>query len=153
MTAGVNLRILSIAVAVALGMLGAVQLASPESLGISPIAARWLGIVSTGLGILAGFLPRVQGPSKDPEVLADRIVDLPPHDRQAALQDIAERSGEDLSPTLADRIFALSPADRQALIDEVEHRALDETVGRHRPAEPDHLISQSPRWLPQERVQ
>lgn len=88
----VNLRVLSIAVAVALGMLGAVQLASPESLGISPIAARWLGIIATGLGILAGFLPRVQGPTTDPETLADRVWDLPPHDRQMIAQELADRA-------------------------------------------------------------
>jgi hypothetical protein len=85
----INLRVLSIAVAVALGMLGAVQLASPESLGISPIAARWLGIIGTGLGILAGFLPRVQGPSTDPHAMADRIDSMPADDR-ATLRTLLE---------------------------------------------------------------
>lgn len=65
-----NLRILSIAVAVALGMLGAVQLADPAALGISPVAARWLGIVGTGLGVLATFLPKVTDPTTEP-TLAD----------------------------------------------------------------------------------
>lgn len=87
-----NLRALSIAVAVALGMLGAVQLASPESLGISPVTARWLGIVATGLGILAGFLPRVQGPSTDPEMLADRVWDLPPDQRDLVARDLTQRA-------------------------------------------------------------
>lgn len=88
----INLRVVSIAVAVSLGMLGAVQLAAPESLGISPIAARWLGIVATGLGVLATFLPRVQGPTTDPEQLADRVWSLPPEDRQIAATILADRA-------------------------------------------------------------
>lgn len=90
-----NLRVLSIAVAVALGMLGAVQLASPESLGISPVAARWLGILGTGLGVLATFLPRVQGPTTDPETLADRVWALPPVDRKLVADDLAQRAERD----------------------------------------------------------
>jgi hypothetical protein len=88
----VNLRIISIAVAVCLGMLGAIQLASPESLGISAVAARWLGIIATGLGILAGFLPRVQGPSANPETLADRVWALPEDERQQVATDLAARA-------------------------------------------------------------
>lgn len=88
----VNLRVISVAVAVALGMLGAVQLASPESLGITPVAARWLGIIACGLGILQGFLPRVQGPTTDPETLADRIWSLPAEDRQTVAMDLANRA-------------------------------------------------------------
>jgi hypothetical protein len=88
----INLRVLSIAVAVALGMLGAVQLAAPESLGISPVAARWLGIVAAGLGILQGFLPRVQGPTTDPEALADRVWNLPTTERQLVADDLATRA-------------------------------------------------------------
>lgn len=88
----INLRVLSIAVAVTLGMLGAVQLASPESLGILPIVARWLGIVATGLGILAGFLPRVQGPSTDPDVIADRVLALNPAERAALIDELEHRA-------------------------------------------------------------
>jgi len=88
----INLRILSIAVAVALGMLGAVQIADPSALGITPVAARWLGIIATGLGILQGFLPRVQGPTTDPETLADRIWDLPEEDRQQIATTLANRA-------------------------------------------------------------
>lgn len=88
----INLRVLSIAVSVALGMLGAVQLAAPEALGISPIAARWLGIVATGLGILAGFLPRVQGPSTDPDALADRVLSLTPAQRAALADELEHRA-------------------------------------------------------------
>lgn len=88
----INLRVISIAVAVCLGMLTAVQLASPESLGISPVAARWLGIVAAGLGILQGFLPRIQGPTTDPVVLAHRVWELPPEDRQIAATILADRA-------------------------------------------------------------
>lgn len=91
----INLRVLSIAVAVVLGMLGAVQLASPESLGISPVAARWLGIVGTGLGILAGFLPRVTGPTVDPETLADRVWSLPKEQRELVALTLSERSEQE----------------------------------------------------------
>lgn len=95
----INLRVLSIAVAVALGMLGAVQIAAPESLGISPVAARWLGIVAAGLGILQGFLPRIQGPTTDPETLADRVWALPPRDRQSVARDLAARAEREERPS------------------------------------------------------
>lgn len=88
----INLRVISIATAVTLGMLGAVQLAAPESLGISTVAARWLGIIATGLGILQGFLPRVQGPSTDPETLADRVWNLPPDARKLVANELADRA-------------------------------------------------------------
>lgn len=88
----INLRVLSVAVAVALGMLAAVQLASPESLGISTVAARWLGILAAGLGILQGFLPKVQGPTTDPAVLAERIVKLSPAERAALIEEVEHRS-------------------------------------------------------------
>ena len=87
-----NLRVLSVAVAVSIGMLGAVLLANPAELGISPVAARWLGIISVGLGILQGFLPRVQGPTTDPEALADRIWDMPAEDREEIARILTERT-------------------------------------------------------------
>lgn len=86
-----NLRVLSVAVAVAIGMLGAVLLAAPADLGISPVAARWLGIVAVGLGILQGFLPRVQGPTTDPETLADRVWELPESDREYVALVLSQR--------------------------------------------------------------
>ncbi len=98
----INLRVLSIAVAVALGMLAAIQLASPESLGIPAVAARWLGIVAAGLGILQGFLPRVQGPTTDPEALADRVWALPEEDRQEIAKDLADRAEREM---LTERLF------------------------------------------------
>lgn len=85
-------RYLSIAVSVVLAMLAAVQLASPESLGISAVMARWLGILATGLGILASFLPRVQGPSTDPDALADRVWNLPAADREQVANELAHRA-------------------------------------------------------------
>lgn len=88
----VNLRTVSIAVAVALAMLAAVQLANPESLGISPVVARWLGIVGVGLGLLQGFLPRVQGPTTDPETLTERVWNLPPTERQMVGTELARRA-------------------------------------------------------------
>jgi hypothetical protein len=106
----INLRVLSIAVAVALGMLGAVQLASPESLGISSVVARWLGIVATGLGILAGFLPRVQGPTTDPETLANRVWGLPPHERELVARDLADRAERELADTARDAPISKPPA-------------------------------------------
>lgn len=87
-----NLRVLSVAVAVALAMLAAVQLADPASLGISPVAVRWLGIVGVGLGLLQGFLPKVQGATKDPEALADRVWALPEADRRLIANDLAHRA-------------------------------------------------------------
>lgn len=88
----IRLRVLAIAVAVCLAMLAGVQLADPESLGISPVTARWLGIVATGLGILQGFLPKVQSTTTDPGVLADRVWSLPPHERQLVAQELADRA-------------------------------------------------------------
>lgn len=88
----INLRVLSIAVAVGLAMLAAVQLADPESLGISPVAVRWLGIVAAGLGILQTFLPKAQGPSKDPEAVADRVLALTPAERTALIDELEHRA-------------------------------------------------------------
>lgn len=41
-----------------------IQAADPVSLGFSPLAARWLGIVGGLLGVVASLLPRV---NKRPE--------------------------------------------------------------------------------------
>ena len=87
-----NLRVLSIAVMVASGMIGAVILASPAELGLSPVASRWLGIVGVGLALLQGVLPRVQGPTTDPETLADRVWDLPEEDREQVAHLLAQRA-------------------------------------------------------------
>lgn len=88
-----NLRVLSIAVAVCLGMLGAVQLANPGDLGISPVVARWFGIIAVGLGLLQTFLPRAQGPTTDPHVLAERVMSLPKEDRLTVLSEMERLRG------------------------------------------------------------
>jgi hypothetical protein len=93
-----NLRVLAVAVAVALGMLGAIQLANPVELGISAVTARWLGIVATGLGILATFLPRVTGPTTDPVALADRIMGLDRENRLKVLTELESRRLSSPSP-------------------------------------------------------
>lgn len=85
-----NQRALAIGVTVLLGCLGAVQLASPDVLGITPRVSAWLGIVSVGLGLLASFLPNVRGTS--PETLADRVWNLPTDERQAVADDLATRA-------------------------------------------------------------
>ena len=100
-------RSIAIGVAVALVILGAIQVADPSSLGINPIVARWLGILAAGLGTLAGFLPSVQGRGKDPSYLTDRVWELEPEDRarvardlteRALAEDRASRAGERMSP-------------------------------------------------------
>jgi hypothetical protein len=84
-------RALAIAVAAALGMIGAVQLGNAQTLGITAQMTAWLGVVSAGLGILAGFLPTIQGRSRDPEFLADRIDDLSASDRALLLSEMEHR--------------------------------------------------------------
>lgn len=85
-------RRLAVGVAVALAVVGAIQLGNPDVLGITPRISAWLGILAVGLGILAGFLPRVQGPTTDPETLADRVWSLPPRDRQMVARELAARA-------------------------------------------------------------
>lgn len=88
-------RALAVAVAIVLAMIGAVQLADASVLGLTPRLTAWLGIVSVGLGILAGFLPNVRGRATDPAFLADRISDLPPHERKALASTMADRAAKD----------------------------------------------------------
>lgn len=90
----INLRVIAVGVAVALGMLGAVQLADPVSLGVSPVAVRWLGIIATGLGILSTFLPKVQGSTTDPEILAERVWNLSDDDRERVTRELEQRQRE-----------------------------------------------------------
>jgi hypothetical protein len=91
----INLLWIARAVAIALVMLGAVQVQDPESLGVSTVAIRWLGIISIGLGLLQTFLPRAQGPTKDPEELADRVWNLPLTDRDKVRDILTERGIHD----------------------------------------------------------
>ena len=55
----------SVAVTVTLAIFAAIQVGNPDALGISPRVIAWLGIASSGLGVLAGFLPRVTAPPSD----------------------------------------------------------------------------------------
>ncbi len=57
---------LSVLVTFAGGVIGLIQAADPTTLGFSPLASRWLGIVGGALLLAAGFLPRVtKFPSDD----------------------------------------------------------------------------------------
>lgn len=87
-----SLRALSIAVTVVIGVIGALQIADQAVLGLTPRMVAWMAIVSTGLGVLSGFLPRVTGPSTDPETLADRVWSLPPHVREMVARELADRA-------------------------------------------------------------
>lgn len=84
-------RYLAVAVAVTLGLIGAIQLGNPDTLGITPRITAWLGIVSVGLGILAGFLPNVRATTKDPKVVADRFAELSDQDQRLVIADLEER--------------------------------------------------------------
>ncbi len=53
---------LSVFVAVALAIIGALQLSDPAKLGLSPIVIEWTKVVVPGLGILAGVLPSLRRP-------------------------------------------------------------------------------------------
>ena len=56
---------LSIATAIAIGVIGAIQVADSAALGLSATLVEWLKIVVVGLGILQGFLPSVRKPPSD----------------------------------------------------------------------------------------
>jgi hypothetical protein len=86
---------LAIAIAVALGMLGAVALGNAETLGISPTVAAWLAVVSTGLGILQGFLPSVRGTDQQPEHIANRVMELSKPERLELLAEIEQRRADE----------------------------------------------------------
>lgn len=95
-------RRLAIAVAVVSAGLGVLQVADPAAFGLTPIVSRWLGVALAMLAVLAGFLPRVQGPTKDPETLAERVWDLPPAERQMVAATLADRA-EQVARITADR--------------------------------------------------
>lgn len=52
----------AIVVFVTLALIGAIQIAGPDDLGLSPIVFRWIGVVGAVLGVLAGVLPKIQSP-------------------------------------------------------------------------------------------
>lgn len=84
-------RILAIVVAVCLGMLGAVAVGDQKMLGISPQISAWLGIIATGLGILASFLPSVRGIDQQPEHIANRIMELSPAERTELIDTVVAK--------------------------------------------------------------
>ncbi len=88
-------RALAVAVTVVLAMIGAIQLANADTLGLTPRLTAWLGIASVGLGILAGFLPNVRGRATDPQFLADRISELPAEDRRRLASEMADRAEQE----------------------------------------------------------
>lgn len=55
----------AVVVAMILGGLAVIQAGSPSDFGLNPIAAKWLGVVSAMLGILAGALPSWRRPPND----------------------------------------------------------------------------------------
>lgn len=83
-------RQLGIAVTVAIGIVGFLQVGNADLLGLTPRALAWLGILSSGLGLLAGFLPTVRGRSMDPDDLADRIEAMTPQARRKLQARITE---------------------------------------------------------------
>ncbi len=52
----------AVTVFVLLLVTGAIQLVGPDDLGLSPVVYRWIGVVATALGGLAGVLPKLQSP-------------------------------------------------------------------------------------------
>lgn len=84
-------RVVAIAVAVCIGMLGAVSVASADTLGLTPRILAWLAIVSTGLGILQSFLPSVRGADQQPEHIANRIMELSPAERSELIDTVAAK--------------------------------------------------------------
>lgn len=56
---------ISVAVTIVLGVIGAIQVADHNLLGVSDQVVAWLGIIATGLGIGNGFLPRLTKPPNE----------------------------------------------------------------------------------------
>lgn len=54
-------RALAVSVTVLIAFLTLIQAADPVTLGISAQFVAWSGILAGALGVLLGFLPRVQG--------------------------------------------------------------------------------------------
>jgi hypothetical protein len=85
-------RYLAVAVAVVLAGIGVLQVADPSDFGLTPVALRWLGVLSAMLGVLAGYLPSVRGRGTDPEFLADRVWELSPDDREQLTFELERRA-------------------------------------------------------------
>lgn len=88
-------RYVAIAVAVLLAGLAVIQVADPADFGLSPVMARWLGVVVAMLGVLATFLPSVRGMGNDPQFLINRISELPQYQRQVVASTLADRAAHE----------------------------------------------------------
>lgn len=55
----------AVAVMIAIVVLGAIQVAGGDALGLSGRAMAWLGVATAGLGVLQATLPKVQKPPDD----------------------------------------------------------------------------------------
>lgn len=84
-------RIVAIGVAVLLAGFAVILAADPADFGLTPVAARWLGVVVAMLGVGQGFLPSVRGMSRDPGFLANRIMDLSPAERGELIRTVEHR--------------------------------------------------------------
>lgn len=56
---------LAVVVTVLLAGLAAIQLADPDTLGLTPRHLAWAGVVAAMLGTLNGFLPRITQPPNE----------------------------------------------------------------------------------------
>lgn len=56
---------LAVGIAIVLAIIGAIQLADPAELGISPTVVAWTKVITPGLGILSAILPSVRKPPSD----------------------------------------------------------------------------------------
>lgn len=88
-------RRLAIAVAVLSAGLGVLQVADPADFGLTPVMIRWLGVLTAMLAVLAGLLPRIQGPTADPETLTERVWSLPPNERKMVARNLADRASRE----------------------------------------------------------
>ena len=55
----------AVVVAAVLAGMAVIQAGNPSEFGLDPIAAKWLGVLSAMLGILAGALPSWRRPPDD----------------------------------------------------------------------------------------
>ncbi len=69
--------------------------AAPADLGLTPVMARWVGVIAAMLGVLAGFLPSVRNLGTDPQFLAHRVSELPLQKRRAFATRMANQAEKD----------------------------------------------------------
>ncbi len=54
------LRYLALALLLLSALIGIIAASNPDALGIPPLAFRWLLVAQAFIGVVLGFLPRVQ---------------------------------------------------------------------------------------------